>query len=75
MSGLDAEVKGKIGTILKKLRCRGKTVIVAEHNLEAIDFADRLLVLDRGILVKDSLMKEALADCSFLTAYRLKFTD
>ncbi|ACV64194.1 ABC transporter related [Desulfofarcimen acetoxidans DSM 771] len=71
MSQLDAAGKKRVSTVLKKLRDGGKTIIVVEHDLEAVAFADRLLVLENGAAVRFDRMETLLADRDFMAAIRL----
>lgn len=50
MSQLDAKGKDRVADALKRLRDMGKTIIVVEHDLNGIAFADRFLVLEDGKL-------------------------
>lgn len=71
MSQLDISGKKKVATVLEKLRGAGKTIIAVEHNLEAITFADRLMVLESGKLIRFDRTEMILADLDFMTARRL----
>jgi energy-coupling factor transport system ATP-binding protein len=54
MSQLDTAGKRRVATVLERLRDTGKTIIAVEHDLEAVAFADRLMVLEGGELVRFS---------------------
>lgn len=54
MSQLDTAGKMKVAKALKKLRGMGKTIIAIEHNLEAIDFADRVMLLEDGKIIEET---------------------
>ena len=71
MSQLDTVGKRKVAVALERLRVTGKTIIAAEHDLEAVAFADRLIVLEGGTLVRFDRMEKLLADRDFMTASRL----
>lgn len=71
MSQLDDGGKKKVAAVLERLRGMGKTIIAVEHNLEAVAFADRLLVLENGALVRADRTETLLADRNFMTARRL----
>ncbi len=71
LAQLDAAVKKSVTEILLELRRRGKTIIIVEHDLEALIIADRVLLLEDGLLANDgssSLLqdKELLARHKFL---------
>lgn len=71
MSQLDTTGKKKVAAALKRLRGMGKTIIAVEHNLEAVAFADRLIVLEGGKLVRFGRTETLLADRDFLTDKQL----
>lgn len=71
MSQLDAAGKKRVAAALKRLRGLGKTIIAVEHDLEAVAFADRLMVLEGGALVGFDRTEALLADRDFMTARRL----
>lgn len=71
MSQLDTAGKKKVGAVLERLRSIGKTIIVVEHDLEAVSFADWLMVLEGGKLIRFDRTGVVLADQDFLTAAKL----
>ncbi|MDD3898519.1 MAG: ABC transporter ATP-binding protein, partial [Syntrophomonadaceae bacterium] len=71
MSQLDTAGKKRVATVLEKLRDTGKTIIAVEHDLEAVAFSDRLMVLEGGKLIRFDRTEKLLSDRSFLTARRL----
>ncbi len=71
MSQLDYAGKKKVADALQKLRYQGKTIIAVEHDLETVTFADRLMVIDNGELVRLDRTETLLADRDFLLASRL----
>lgn len=71
MSQLDATGKKKVAVVLERLRAAGKTIIAVEHNLEAVAFADRLMVLEEGKPVRFDRTETILADRAFMAASRL----
>ena len=50
MSQLDAKGKKRVSDVIKQLRDMGKTIIMVEHDLKGIAFADRFLELRDGKL-------------------------
>ena len=66
MSQLDRDGKKRVAAALQRLRDMGKAVIAVEHNLEAVSFADRLLVMEKGTLLCDEPTASFLADRVFL---------
>ena len=56
--------------VIMKLRTRGTSVLIVEHNIEfASSVASRGLVLDSGRVVTSGPMNEILADERVQTAY------
>ena len=71
MSQLDLAGKKRVGAVLETLRSMGKAIIVVEHDLEAVAFADRMMVLDGGKVARFDRTEMILADHDFLIAERL----
>ncbi len=62
-SALDSEAESKIKTAMQKL-LSGRTAIIIAHRFAAIDFAERVLVLDKGRLIDSGSSQELLQSCS-----------
>ncbi len=75
MAPLDPESKKRISDAVNALRQRGKTVLVVEHDLEAVSFADRILVLENGRLIKDGQAPDVLGEREFLLRHKLELED
>ena len=75
MSPLDTNGKKRVASILEKLRVAGKSIIIVEHDLEAVAFADRLMVLSKGKLACFNRTEKVLADRKFLAAAGLIYDD
>jgi energy-coupling factor transport system ATP-binding protein len=73
MSGLDTGGRKSVAAVLETLRCRGKTIIIVEHDLASLAFADRMLVLDNGAIARLDRAETILADRDWLAAKRLIF--
>ena len=58
-AALDAETEAKIKDALRRLLA-GRTAIVITHRFSAIDFADRVAVLDAGKVVAEGTVSELL---------------
>lgn len=71
MSQLDAGGKKRVTGILESLLAMGKTIIIVEHNLETAAFADRLMVLENGELIRFDRVETIMADQQFLNDRRL----
>jgi len=66
MSSLDSAGRKKVAAVLERLRGAGKTIIAVEHDLEAVDFADRLMVMEKGALLRYGRTETLLADRDFM---------
>lgn len=73
MSHLDEKGRKMVREILLALRRQGKTLIVVEHDFRNIDFADHLLVIENGCLIRIDTPEKLLADKEFLKAHHLFF--
>ncbi|MDD3899510.1 MAG: ABC transporter ATP-binding protein, partial [Syntrophomonadaceae bacterium] len=71
MSQLDIAGKQKVAGALTRLRNSGKTIIAVEHDLEAVAFSDRLMVLDDGKIICFEPTPKLLTERSFLAAHGL----
>jgi len=75
MSPLDSDGKKRVASILDKLRAAGKSIIIVEHDLEAVAFADRLMVLNNGKSARFDRTEKVLADRDFLAEAGLLYDD
>lgn len=61
-SGVDPEVRRNFWFEIYRLKTQGKTVLVSTHNLDEVEYADRMLILHRGNLLvegePDRLLKQ-----------------
>ena len=57
MAQLDERSRRSVKTIIKKLRDEGKTVIIIEHETNNLDIADRLFILEDGILLEKDMSR------------------
>lgn len=61
-SGVDPEVRRNFWFEIYRLKIQGKTVLVSTHNLDEVEYADRMLILHRGNLLvegePDRLLKQ-----------------
>lgn len=71
-AGLDDKGRNEIFNYIKLLKKLGKTIIVVSHNMEDVaEFADRVLIMKAGRLVKIAKPLEIFADQAFLKANSL----
>ncbi len=61
-SQIDAESEQLISDTLKNY-CDNRTVLLIAHRMSTVQTADRILVLDKGMLVGDGTHEELLATC------------
>ena len=66
MSSLDSEGRELVRAALEEQRRQGRTVIIVEHNLELVTFADRWLLLQDGGVAACGSPDELLRDESLL---------
>jgi len=71
MSQLDLYGRRTVALVLRKLKALGKTIIAVEHNLEELEYADRLMVLADGQVARCGRIEEIMADRGFLRALKL----
>lgn len=50
-SGVDPEVRRNFWFDIYSLKKQGKTILVSTHNLDEAEYADRVLILHRGVLL------------------------
>lgn len=75
MAPLDQEAKKRINEIINDLRRRGKTILLIEHDLESLSIADRVLVLENGLLIRDGQASAVLGERELLIQHKLKFEE
>ncbi len=71
MSQLDAAANKAVAAAIYKLHSQGKTILAVEHNLEALMGADRLLIMERGHLIRSDKPEVILSDRDFLLVHQL----
>lgn len=59
-SGVDPEVRRNFWFEIYNLKQQGKTILVSTHNLDEVEYADRLLILHRGNLIVEGEPQELL---------------
>jgi len=67
MSGLDDDGRQLIRTTIETLRDKGRSVIIVEHDLKYVTFADKWLLLENGAVVACGTPSELLERDDFLT--------
>ncbi len=61
-SGVDPEARREFWQEIYELKQRGKTVLVTTHNLDEAEFADRILIIDRGRIVVHGAPRDLLRE-------------
>lgn len=70
MAGLNLYEVNKLLELIRRLRDEGMTVLLVEHNIEAVlNIADRIVVLDQGIKIADGAPRDVLSQENVVTAY------
>lgn len=70
MAGLNAPEVHKLLDLIRTLRTDGMTVLLVEHNIEAVlNVADRIVVLDQGKKIADGAPREVLNQQNVIGAY------
>jgi ABC-2 type transport system ATP-binding protein len=59
-SGVDPEVRRNFWFEIYNLKQQGKTLLVSTHNLDEVEYADRLLILHKGNLIVEGEPEELL---------------
>jgi ABC-2 type transport system ATP-binding protein len=59
-SGVDPEVRRAFWLEIYNLKQQGKTILVSTHNLDEVEYADRLLILHKGNLIVEGEPQELL---------------
>ncbi|GFZ27574.1 energy-coupling factor transporter ATPase [Lactobacillus corticis] len=71
-AGLDPRGRKEMLELFKEYQESGHTVILVTHNMDDVaDYADDVLVMEGGKLIKHATPKEVFADASWLTAHHL----
>lgn len=50
-SGVDPEVRRKFWLDIYDLKKQGKTILVSTHNLDEVEYADRIIIIHRGNII------------------------
>ena len=58
---LDSVTSQEVMNLLKKINAEGKTMLVVTHRIGCLRSADRILMLDRGVLVEQGSWNELMA--------------
>ncbi len=70
MAGLNAAEVARMLTLVQQLRRDGVTVVLVEHNMEAVlRVSDRLVVLETGRKIADGPPRAVVEDPAVIRAY------
>ncbi|OQY10934.1 MAG: multidrug ABC transporter ATP-binding protein, partial [Marinitoga sp. 4572_148] len=70
-NGVDIETKLKIYEIMEELSQKGKTIILASHDVSEIEKTDRIVVLKKGEITSDKKTGEILEKTTLLKLIKL----
>lgn len=73
MALLDEKGRQLVHEILISLRNEGKTLIIVDHDVENVDFADRFIVMEKGEIICLDSPAAVMADKKFLHQHKLFF--
>ncbi|MGE5458892.1 MAG: energy-coupling factor ABC transporter ATP-binding protein [Methanobacterium sp.] len=73
MALLDEKGRQMVRKILFSLRREGKTMIIVDHDIENVDFADRFLLMEQGEIIRLDRPAAVMADTAFLHRHKLFF--
>lgn len=61
-SGVDPEVRRLFWQEIYRLKTVGKTILVTTHNLDEVEYADRIIILHRGNIILEGEPEKLLAE-------------
>ncbi|HSO21229.1 MAG TPA: ABC transporter ATP-binding protein [Desulfosarcina sp.] len=69
-AGLNAVETQQLGELILKIRERGVTLILVEHDMSlTMTVSDRIVVLDRGVMIAAGTPREIQSDAAVMAAY------
>ncbi len=69
-AGLNATETKQLGTLLNKIRERGVTLLLVEHDMSlTMEVSDRIVVLDQGRKLAEGTPREIQSDAAVMAAY------
>ncbi len=72
VTDLDPDGRREVGALIEQLCRSGMTVLIAEHELDLLKHADRVVALDSGKIALDSPARECLADPEVLARFGVR---
>lgn len=73
VAGLDPTGRTEFLHLLSKLNANGTTIIMVSHNFDALaEYANRIVLMNNGSIVRDSATENILSDCALLNSCGLK---
>ncbi len=69
-AGLTAPERRRLGSLIRRIRDDGTTIVLVEHDMEFVmGLVDELLVLDHGSVIAEGTPAEIQSDASVIAAY------
>jgi branched-chain amino acid transport system ATP-binding protein len=69
-AGLNSRETAELGSLIRKIRASGVTVVLVEHDMELVmDICDTILVLNLGQRLAEGTPREIQEDPSVIAAY------
>ncbi len=69
-AGVNPLIRQELKSILRKLRKKGKTILLIEHDMEFVmDISDNVIVLNEGSVLREGKPKQIMNDKKVLEAY------
>lgn len=73
VAGLDPTGRTEFLQLLRRLNTNGTTIIMVSHNFDALaEYANRIVLMNNGNIVRDSATENILSDCALLNSCGLK---
>ena len=69
IGGMSPQEIGFAMSVIEKIRARGITILLVEHNMKIMSLCDRVVVINFGIKIADGPMEEVRQNQEVIKAY------